>query len=75
MYVNKIMETALTATRIFKVQPYINALIMVMTVVFSFIIVPNHGILGAGYLLIITGLIQLLIRVIILEILCKENLK
>ncbi|HEX6594175.1 MAG TPA: oligosaccharide flippase family protein [Bacillota bacterium] len=73
MYLNKFLETGLTATRKFIVQPYINGIMLLLTILFSFIFIPRYGVIGVGYALIIIGILQLCIRIMILGLIIKRK--
>lgn len=64
MYISKFIETGLSATRMFRVQPYINLITLVVVIIGSFYFVPIYGIIGASYALLIAESLQLIIRFI-----------
>jgi O-antigen/teichoic acid export membrane protein len=53
------MGYAITAARIFKVQPYINLLITLINTIICMFLIKSHGLEGAAFTLIITSSIQL----------------
>ncbi|MCA0985135.1 oligosaccharide flippase family protein [Halobacillus yeomjeoni] len=67
-YLGKFIETALFATRKFKVQPYINGVTMLIIAVLSFLWIPSYGLNGAAYALLVAELIQLIVRGLILAL-------
>lgn len=66
IYSNKVLETGLTSTREFKVQPYINIITLVIIVISSLFYIPNYGILGAIISIGIGELLQFIIRTLVL---------
>jgi len=73
MYIGKFLETGLTATRKFSIQPYINILILLIILTLSYMLIPRYGLAGAGYTLLIAEVVQVIIRGGILTYLLKQR--
>src|SRR5699024_9873265 len=73
MYIGKFLETGLTATRKFSIQPYINMLILLIILTLSYMLIPRYGLAGAGYTLLIAEVVQVIIRGGILTYLLKQR--
>lgn len=58
------LDTALLAMRYIRIQPVISIVTMVFNLIISWFLIMNYGIHGAAYSLIITNIIQLLLRII-----------
>uniref|UniRef100_C5D954 Polysaccharide biosynthesis protein n=1 Tax=Geobacillus sp. (strain WCH70) TaxID=471223 RepID=C5D954_GEOSW len=48
----------LTATKTFKIQPYLGAIWIVVSFISSIILIPKIGLIGAGYSVIISAILQ-----------------
>jgi O-antigen/teichoic acid export membrane protein len=66
LYISKFIETGLSATRKFRVQPYINLTTFLLVIIGSFYFIPLYGIIGAGYVLLFAEIVQLTIRSMLL---------
>jgi O-antigen/teichoic acid export membrane protein len=58
-YMSSLLGFGMTAARMFKVQPYLFALMTVINLISQLILVPLYGLHGAIYSLMITGGVQL----------------
>jgi O-antigen/teichoic acid export membrane protein len=74
MYIGKFLEAGLSATRKFKVQPYINLITFVLVFIASLLLVPKFGIIGACYALLIAESMQLILRTISLIIFIRNKI-
>ncbi|MFD1607117.1 oligosaccharide flippase family protein [Oceanobacillus luteolus] len=52
----------ITAMRLFKVQPIIGLVSLIITLVSSLILIPTYGLVGAAYTLIIGGIAQCILK-------------
>lgn len=66
IYMNKALEIGLTATRVFKIQPYINIVTLSIIIVSGFYYIPMLGIVGALYSLMLGEITQLILRIAIM---------
>lgn len=66
---------AITATRYFKIQPIISLIILVITLIAAYMLIPIWGIYGASYVMIITSVAQLVIHIITLKLIFKKKVK
>ena len=64
-FVSSFLGYSMTAARVFKVQPIINGIVTLTSLVVSFFLIPSKGLEGAGYTLIMVSFIQLLGHAII----------
>lgn len=74
IYSNKMFETALVSTRVFKIQPYINVCSLTIIILFSIYLIPKIGLMGALYSLMIGKIVELIIRIISLTYLLKKSM-
>ncbi|WP_169871231.1 oligosaccharide flippase family protein [Shouchella patagoniensis] len=58
----------LTATKSFKIQPYIGFTMVVVSFLTSILLIPKLGLLGASYALIAGAIVQLTMLIVILKI-------
>lgn len=72
-YVGWFMEAAMTATGRFKEQLYISFLWVITSVISSILLIPDLGIKGAAYALIITASVQLLSKLLVLILIYKSE--
>lgn len=72
-YVGSIWGYCLTAAREFKIQPVLGAFWLITVLLFSFILIPKYGLLGAAYAQIITSLTQLLSKIIVVYIVINNR--
>ena len=56
-------DTALMSMRYIKIQPIISLVTAIVALMIGYFLIKNYGIYGAAYTLIITNIIQLVLRV------------
>lgn len=61
------VNTGITSTRKFIIEPYTNGITLVIVLLFSYFLIPISGMVGAAYALLIAESLQLIIRVLILS--------
>lgn len=66
-YMSSFQGYGLTATRIFKLQPIIGVIWMIVGLITSFALIPTYGLKGAAYSLIISSITKLLCQSIVLK--------
>ena len=59
---------SITAMRLFKIQPYIGLVGIIVTIVFSIILIPQYGLTGAAFTLILGSIAHFLARLIVILI-------
>ncbi|AGT33676.1 hypothetical protein M493_17340 [Geobacillus genomosp. 3] len=65
----------LTATRSFKIQPYLGVIWIVVSFISAIILIPKFGLFGAGYSAIISSIVQFLSQLIALSVIYLDKLK
>lgn len=65
----------LTATRSFKIQPYLGVIWIVVSFISAIILIPKFGLFGAGYSAIISAIVQFLSQLIALSVIYLDKLK
>lgn len=66
-YMSSFQGYGLTAARIFKLQPIIGVIWMIVGLITSFALIPTYGLKGAAYSLIISSITKLLCQSIVLK--------
>lgn len=56
----------ITAMRLFKIQPFIGIFGLIVTLIFSLLLIPSFGLLGAVYTIIIGSFAQFFIRLLVI---------
>ncbi|MCM3744096.1 oligosaccharide flippase family protein [Sporosarcina luteola] len=74
-YTNVFLDTGISATRKFVIQPYINGITLSIISVLSFILIPLYGMNGAIYSLIIAEIVQLILRGVFISYLLIKRTK
>jgi O-antigen/teichoic acid export membrane protein len=64
MYVSTFFGFSITATKNFKIQPYLGGVWLLTSILVSFMLIPKYGIIGAGITLIITSACQLMTQAV-----------
>lgn len=72
-YLTVFINTAIVATRQFKLQPLINLITLLVGLMSSILLIPKHGINGAAYTTVIVFITQMLGSIIFLTILYLNN--
>ena len=76
IYPSAFIGCGLTASRKFKVQPLIETVSLLFTIVGCLILIPKLGLNGAAIVIIIASMIQLIIKVVILyHLIAKDESK
>lgn len=72
---NSFLGYTLTSMRLFRIQPYIGGVSVIVTLVTSFILIPLIGLKGAAYALIITSILRFILNLFIIIINIRSNQK
>ncbi|WMV76115.1 oligosaccharide flippase family protein [Geobacillus thermodenitrificans] len=65
----------LTATRSFKIQPYLGVIWIAVSFISAIILIPKFDLFGAGYSAIISAIVQFLSQLIALSVIYLDKLK
>ncbi|RFA33383.1 hypothetical protein CAI16_15005 [Virgibacillus dokdonensis] len=63
----------LTSMRLFKIQPLLGTIWLSVCIIFSLMLIPNFGLKGASFTLIVTSFTQFLLMLLIIIILIKKK--
>lgn len=68
IYSSSFLGFSITAMRLFKIQPFIGLIGVIVNLIFSFLLIPQFGLIGAAYTLIIVSITQFIIKIFIVII-------
>lgn len=73
-YASSFLGYGLTAMRVYKFQPILGLIWLISSIISSFIIIPKFSLIGAGYTLIFSSIVQLLtISVVIIFVISSKD--
>ena len=71
-YANSFLGYGLTAMRLFKVQPYLGTVWVIISIVASIILIPKWQLIGAATVLIISSIVQFLTTLLVVNVNIKK---
>lgn len=75
LYPGAFIGCGLTASRKFKIQPYIEAVTLLFTIVTSILLIPKLGLNGSAIVVLIGSTIQFLLKALIMFHILKKDIK
>ncbi len=75
MYSTEVLNAGLISSRVFKVQPYINIVSLVIITISSFILIPNNGIMGVFFSIALGQSAQFILTGVVLATILKRNVE
>ncbi|SER70841.1 lipopolysaccharide biosynthesis protein [Psychrobacillus sp. OK032] len=61
-YIGSVLGYGMTATRSFKIQPYISFVSLISGLISSILLIPIYGLMGAAYTLVLSASVQLVLK-------------
>lgn len=72
-YTSSFLGNAMTAARAFKIQPFLGIIWVVTSLVFSVLLIPDFGLMGAAIALVISALIKLISKLVVVHMLIYDK--
>lgn len=72
-YAGSIWGYCLTAARRFKIQPILGIIWLATALFSSYLLIPEHGLIGAAYAQVLTSIIQLLSKMIVVLLIINKK--
>lgn len=73
-YIGSVLGYGMSATRSFKIQPYISIVSLVVGLIGSVLLIPTYGLMGAAFTLVLSAIVQLVLKYIVLRYLIKAKI-
>lgn len=71
-YTSSFLGFGITAMRKFKIQPYIGFVTLLVCFISSIIVIPKYGLIGGSFVLIISALVELILKIIVITYFLKK---
>ena len=75
MYSSQVIGVALTSMRTFKIQTYIKLFSLIIIIIMSYLLIPDYGMVGVFFSLLLGQFVQLTIRLVTLIVILKKQIQ